>query len=194
MCCLFLFLPCRFFSNLNESQKNGLSDRSKAKAIAAQTSKVIRERYKRDEIFYKKFSDRIEKIFQEIEDAKREDVTALFIEMKKIQSTVENYEDSDLPEVIRNEKVYHPFWRNLAEKFANKIDDNLFVEVLKQIIAIIRQNKKVDFEHDITVKRRVIIAIEDFLFDDLALGFRPAEVQAIAEKCWELAILNREMI
>ena len=82
----------------------------------------------------------------------------------------------------------------MAEKFANKIDDNLFVEVLKQIIAIIRQNKKVDFEHDITVKRRVIIAIEDFLFDDLALGFRPAEVQAIAEKCWELAILNREMI
>ena len=64
---------------------------------------MIRERYKRDEIFYKKFSDRIEKIFQEIEDAKREDVTALFIEMKKIQSTVENYEDSDLPEVIRNE-------------------------------------------------------------------------------------------
>lgn len=184
----------REFNQYVEDEKNGLSDRSKAKAIAAQTSKVIRERYKRDEIFYKKFSDRIEKILQEIEDAKREDVTALFIEMKKIQSTVENYEDSDLPEVIRNEKVYHPFWRNLAEKFANKIDDNLFVEVLKQIIAIIRQNKKVDFEHDITVKRRVIIAIEDFLFDDLALGFRPAEVQAIAEKCWELAILNREMI
>lgn len=184
----------REFNQYVEDEKNGLSDRSKAKAIAAQTSKVIRERYKRDEIFYKKFSDRIEKILQEIEDAKREDVAALFIEMKKIQSTVENYEDSDLPEAIRNEKVYHPFWRNLAEKFANKIDDNLFVEVLKQIIAIIRQNKKVDFEHDITVKRRVIIAIEDFLFDDLALGFRPAEVQAIAEKCWELAILNREMI
>ncbi len=184
----------REFNQYVEDEKNGLSDRSKAKAIAAQTSKVIRERYKRDEIFYKKFSDRIEKILQEIEDAKREDVAALFIEMKKIQSAVENYEDSDLPEAIRNEKVYHPFWRNLAEKFANKIDDNLFVEVLKQIIAIIRQNKKVDFEHDITVKRRVIIAIEDFLFDDLALGFRPAEVQAIAEKCWELAILNREMI
>ena len=63
----------REFNQYIEDEKNGLSEKSKAAAIAAQTSKDIRERYHQDEVFYQKFSDRILAILEELKTAKKED-------------------------------------------------------------------------------------------------------------------------
>lgn len=71
-------------SDINEfnqyvmDQKNGLSDKSKAEAIAAQTSKVITERYHQDPIFYANFKDRVDELLAQLREAKREDLKQLF--------------------------------------------------------------------------------------------------------------------
>lgn len=184
----------REFNQYIEDEKNGLSDKSKAEAIAAQTSKVISERYHQDEIFYGKFSELIEKILQELKTAKKEDMSSLFRQMQDIQTSVYNYEDNDLDIDIKDKKVLHPFYRNTWNLFIGKIDKNLFLDVVIHIVDIIRFYKKVAWEYDITVKRNVIIDIEDFLLDDIESDLKPKDVQQIAEKFWELAVLNKDLI
>ena len=72
------------FNKFIEEQKNGLSDKSKAEAIAAQTTKIISERYKQDTVFYEQFSKRISKLIEELKTTKKEDVASLYKEMKNI--------------------------------------------------------------------------------------------------------------
>ena len=59
---------------------------------------------------------------------------------------------------------------------------------------IIKNNKIVDFETNISVKRAVLIEIEDFLLDDLDVDIAPQQAEIIAQKCWELAVENRDNI
>lgn len=185
----------REFNQFIEDEKQGLSKRSQAKAIAAQTSRVISERYKQDEVFYKNFSDRINKLLEELRTAKAEDIAALFEQAKDIQSQVENYEDSDIPESLHNQKNTHAFFRNTWEYVENtgiKKDD--FADVIKRIVQIIQEHKIVDFESNFSVKRVVLIEIEDFLLDDLDVDIIPQQAEQIAQKCWELAVENKDNI
>ena len=185
----------REFNQYIEDEKHGLSKRSQAKAIAAQTSRVISERYKQDEVFYKNFSDRIKKLLEELRSAKAEDIASLFEQAKNIQSQVENYEDSDIPESLRDIKNTHAFFRNtwgLVDETGISPDD--FADAVKHIVEIIKNNKIVDFETNISVKRAILIEIEDFLLDDLDVDIAPQQAEIIAQKCWELAVENRDNI
>ena len=133
------------FNQYIEDEKNGLSQKSKAAAIAAQTSKVISERYHQDEVFYKKFSDRIKALLEELKTARKEDISALYQEIKDIQEQVENYEDNDIPEEIRTLKVYHPFYRNIKSLIPDvDIDEETFIGIVCNIVDIIKRNKIVD--------------------------------------------------
>lgn len=185
----------REFNQFIEDEKQGLSKRSQAKAIAAQTSRVISERYKQDEVFYKNFSDRIQKLLEELRNAKAEDIATLFDQAKSIQSQVENYEDSDIPELLRDLKNTHTFFRN-TWNFVEDIGMNKdeFADVIKHIVKIIQMHKIVDFENNISVKRAVLIEIEDFLLDDVDANITPQQAESIAQKCWELAVENRDNI
>jgi type I restriction enzyme R subunit len=185
----------REFNQFIEDQKNGLSKRSQAKAIAAQTSRVISERYKQDEVFYKKFSDRIQKLLEDLRNAKAEDIATLFDQAKGIQSQVENYEDSDIPEVLREHKNTHAFFRNTWNFVENTgLSKDEFADVIKHIVRVIQTHKIVDFESNISVKRAVLIEIEDFLLDDVDANITPQQAELIAQKCWELAVENRDNI
>lgn len=183
------------FNQFIEDEANGLSKRSQAKAIAAQTSKVIRERYKQDEVFYKKFSDRIRALLDELKAAKADDVASLFNQIKEIQNQVENYEDSDIPESLRETKATHPFFRNtwdmVSETGLNQED---FAKIIVHIVKIIKDHKIVDFETNIDVRRRVLIEIEDFLLDDIDVTISPSQAESIAQKCWTLAVENKDSL
>lgn len=185
----------REFNQFIEDQKNGLSKRSQAKAIAAQTSRVISERYKQDEVFYKNFSDRIQKLLEELRNAKTEDIATLFDQAKAIQSQVENYEDSDIPEILREQKNTHAFFRNTWNFVENTgLSKDEFADVIKHIVRVIQIHKIVDFESNISVKRAVLIEIEDFLLDEVNANITPQQAELIAQKCWELAVENRDNI
>ncbi len=183
------------FNQFIEDEANGLSKRSQAKAIAAQTSKVIRERYKQDEVFYKKFSDRIKALLDELKAAKVDDVTILFNQIKQVQNQVDNYEDSDIPSSLRDNKATHPFFRNIWGMVSEtSLSQEDFAEIVNHIVEIIREHKIVDFESNISVRRLVMIEIEDFLLDDIDVAITPSQAEAIAQKCWMLAVENKDLL
>lgn len=184
----------REFNQYIEDEKNGLSDKSKAAAIGAQTSKVIRERFKQDEVFYAHFSDRIKALLEELKRAKKEDLASLLQEMKTIQKNVEEYEDNDIPEALRAEKVSHPFYRNIMPLVKDvNMKKEEFSKIIQHIVQIIKKHKIVDFETSLEVKRNIIIDVEDFLLDDVDADISIRQAEEIAQKVWELAVENKKM-
>ncbi len=184
----------REFNQYIEDEKNGLSEKSKAAAIAAQTSKVIRERFNQDKVFYEHFSERIQALLEELKTAKKEDLAFLLQEMKTIQKNVEDYENNDIPEVLRSQKVSHPFYRNikpLVETVDMRKED--FAKIIQYLVQIVQKHKIVDFETSIDVKRHILIDVEDFLLDEVEANISIALAEEIAQKVWELAIENKKM-
>lgn len=182
----------REFNQYIEDDKNGLSDKSKADAILAQTKKVIKERYEQDEAFYGKFSELIDKILQELKQAKKEDLAALLAQAKKCQKAVTDYEDSDIPEKLRRNKIYHPFYRNIKKFF--KSDENDYSQIVKDIVQIIKAHKIVDFQNNTSVKREIFFAIEDYLFDEVDEKLSANTIEQIVNTAWNLAVQNRDML
>ncbi|MDR2527181.1 MAG: HsdR family type I site-specific deoxyribonuclease [Rickettsiales bacterium] len=184
----------REFNQFIEDQKNGMSARSRAEAIAAQTKKVIYERYEQDVAFYGKFSERIEKLLEEIRDAKKEDIASLLNIIKETQKQVDNYEDADIPNVIRSQKTYHPFYRNLKQFI--KADDEKISIIIKDITDIIEHEKRVDWENNITTRRTVMNNIDDYLYDivkdKMKIDLSGEQIDAITDKAWSIAINNKE--
>lgn len=182
----------REFNQYIEDDKNGLSDKSKADAILAQTKKVIKERYEQDEAFYGKFSELIDKILQELKQAKKEDLAALLAQAKKCQQAVTDYEDSDIPEKLRGNKIYHPFYRNIKKFF--KSDENDYSQIVEDIVQIIKAHKIVDFQNNTSVKREIFFAIEDYLFDEVDEKLSADTIEQIVNTAWNLAVQNKDML
>ena len=182
----------REFNQYIEDDKNGLSDKSKADAILAQTKKVIKERYEQDEAFYGKFSELIDKILQELKQAKKEDLAALLVQAKECQKSVADYEDSDIPEKLRKNKIYHPFYRNIRKFF--KSDENDYSQIIEDIVQIIKAHKIVDFQNNTSVKREIFFAVEDYLFDEVDEKLSADTIEQIVNTAWNLAVQNKDML
>ena len=182
----------REFNQYIEDDKNGLSDKSKADAILAQTKKVIKERYEQDEAFYGKFSELIDKILQELKQAKKEDLAALLAQAKECQKSVTDYEDSDIPEKLRRNKIYHPFYRNIRKFF--KSDESDYAQIVEDIVQIIKAHKIVDFQNNTSVKREIFFAIEDYLSDEVDEKLSADTIEQIVNTAWNLAVQNKDML
>ena len=180
------------FNQYIEDQNNGLSDKSKADAILAQTKKVIQEKYGQDEAFYGKFSELVDKLLNDLKTAKKEDLEALLNQAKDYQKSVTDYVDSDIPEKIRGAKIYHPFYRNIKAFF--KADGDGYGEIVERIVDIIKSKKVVDFQNNTSVKRDILFAIEDYLFDEIEEDLSASIVEQIAQTAWNLAVQNKDML
>lgn len=180
------------FNQYIEDEKNGLSDKSKADAILAQTKKVITEKYVQDEAFYGKFSELIDKLLSDLKNAKKEDLAALLHQAKEYQKNVTDYVDSDIPEKIRGIKIYHPFYRNIKSFFT--ADDETYMQIVANIVEIIKSRKVVDFQNNTNVKREVFFAIEDYLFDDVEEDLPAETIEQIAQTAWNIAVQNKDFL
>jgi type I restriction enzyme R subunit len=180
------------FNQYIEDDKNGLSDKSKADAILAQTKKVIKERYEQDEIFYGRFSELIDKLLNELKNAKKEDLAALLDQAKAYQKSVTDYVDSDIPEKLRARKIYHPFYRNIHPFI--QTDDENYTQIVENIVEIIKSRKVVDFQNNTSVKREVFCAIEDYLFDDVDENLSAETVEQITQTAWNIAVQNKDFL
>jgi type I restriction enzyme R subunit len=185
------------FNEYIENSQRGLSDRSKAEAIAAQTKRTISEKYHRDPEFYSRFSDKIEELIAQLKSASREDLALLLEAAKKYQSQVKDYEDSDIPSFIKEEKKYHPFYRGavpLLEKYS--VSQEIICSIVVALHDVIERNMIVDWERNIEVRRKVHREMEDYLFDIVKGNFEiPLDIDTIetlVSKVWELAVENRE--
>ena len=180
------------FNRFVEDQENGMSDRSKAEAIAAQTEKIITERRKSDEVFYSNFSDRINVLLTNLRNAKHKDISNLLEEMKKIQQHVSGYENEDIPEVIKNKKYLHPFFRNLRQYFENENEKN-FLKIVIDIVGIIQKKQIVDWWTNKNIRNEIINEIYDYLFDN-AISDNVQQIKNVGEISWTLAVENKEIL
>ena len=180
------------FNQYIEDEKNGLSDKSKADAILAQTKKVLTERYEtQDEVFYGKFSVLIKKLLDDLKTAKQEDLAALLGQAKEIQHKVCDYEDNDIPDRIKNIKVYHPFYRNIQKFF--KTTGEPYMQIIEHIVKLISSLKVVDFQNNLNVKRQVFNDLEDYLFDEVEEKLSADTIEQITETAWNIAVQNKDM-
>lgn len=178
------------FNNFIENEAAGLSDKSKADAILAQTKKVIREKWNQDEAFYGKFSELIEKLLFDLKSAKREDLAALLEQAKQYQSDVMTYSDSDIPEALQTKQVFHPFYRNLKVFLQAAGDD--YTNIVRHIVSIIQSKKVVDFQTRDDIRRAVLNDVVDFLFDEVEEKLSADTIEQIAITAWNLAVENKD--
>ncbi len=182
------------FNRFIEDAQNGLSNRSKAEAIAAQTQKTIHERWEQDPIFYKKFSDQVKALIETLKTAKKEDLNALLEETKQLQTEVENYEDNDIPASIREIKALHPFYRLARQDLNEKASQEQILQIVQHIGAVIQKEKIVDWKTSIEVKRAVRDQLEDFLFDvvkkEMGIPLSIEFIENFINNIWNLATKN----
>lgn len=181
----------REFNAFIENEAAGLSDKSKADAILAQTKKVIREKWNQDEAFYGKFSELVEKLLFDLKSAKREDLAALLEQAKQYQADVANYSDSDIPETLRAKRVFHPFFRNIKGFFKTTGED--YAAIVRHIVSLVQSRKVVDFQTRDDVKRAVLNDVEDFLFDEVDEKLPADTIEQIALTVWNLAVENKDL-
>ena len=181
----------REFDQYIEDERNGLSDKSKADAILAQTKKIIYEKYDQDRAFYGKFSDLIERLLVDLKTAKKEDLAALLEQAKAYQSAVAGYVDSDIPDDLHADKTAHPFYRNLKTFFNASAD---YTDIVRHIVDLIKRRKVVDFSVKQEVRRAVINDIEDFLFDEIDEKLSADTIEQIALTAWNLAVENKDLV
>ena len=179
------------FNSFIEDNKTGLSKKSQADAIAAQTKKIIKERYSQDEEFYQKFSDIIDDIIKRLKLIKEEDIDALLQEVKQVQEQVTAYKDNseNLPDSIANNTNTHPYFRKLKNEFKDKNLQEV-AEITLYIYNIIAQNKKVDFHKKIDIKNKVLNMIQDYFIDELKLTDYN-KIGTLSEEIWNIAVANR---
>ena len=185
------------FNAYIEKAERGLSDKSKAEAIAAQTERTIKENYSKDPEFYRHFSEKISRLIAELRSAKEEDVKALLGEVRQVQGQVVDYEDSDIPAPIKENKPLHPYFRNLKKRLAeHPLTTEQLCSVVETIYQLIEQHKIVDWDSDIEVERRVRGEIEDYLFDTVKNKYGASltldEIDAILSMIWDLAVQNKD--
>ncbi len=184
------------FNEYIANTERGLSDRSRAEAIAAQTKKTITENFHRDPEFYRRFSERIERLIADLKDARQEDLKVLLGLAHEYQTHVGGYEASDIPDSIKNRKEYHPFFRNLKSELAkHPVSSDQLCEIVKAMVDLIDRHKIVDWHRNIEVERQVRTELEDYLFDvakvEYSLPLSTSEIDNVVTVVWNLAVENR---
>lgn len=174
------------------------SDKSKAEAIAAQVQKTITEKLDSDPEFYERFSRKISEILQKMRDGKLADVAALK-QLKLIQDDVVNKKDEDLPAQVASKKGSDVFYRNLRENFSKfKIPEETYIAIVLDVFNIVKEEAIVDWYKNIDVKRRMMNAIDDYLYDvvqkEKGIALVDDDMKAIIANALSLAENNYEIL
>lgn len=179
------------FNTYISNKKTGLSKKSQADAIIAQTDKIIKENYEKDPKFYGKFTDIINIIIEKIKQTKEEDIDALLNRLIDIQTQVDTYNDTSekIPKEIANNKGTHAYYRLLKDKL--KLSDDIIANITLYIYNLIENNKKVDFYKNDRIKNTVIGSIEDYFCDEIDTGLDYYEISTLAEQIWNTAVANK---
>ena len=181
-----------------EAIENLGSDKSKAEAIAAQTQKTITDKMGMDPEFYDRFSKKISEILEAMRIGKLADIEALK-QMKLLRDDVVNKKDESLPEKIVANQGSDVFYRNLRESFGSHIEDEqIYIDIVLDIVNIIKDEAIVDWYKNIDVKRKMANAIDDYLYDVVMnqknIILKHEEMKSIIAAVMQLAENNNEII
>jgi type I restriction enzyme R subunit len=141
--------------------------RAKAEMIANRVRRAIHERLEEDPVFYKRFSELIDKA---LEDARSERISQLELlaMMEDVRDRVRDrraYED--VPEILKTREVAKSYYDVLRDQFGSaglKVPQVAAAELAARTDDIILAKRKVDWADDTDVQNQMKIAIEDELF------------------------------
>ncbi|MCL2038639.1 HsdR family type I site-specific deoxyribonuclease [Candidatus Saccharibacteria bacterium] len=162
------------------------NDKSRAEAIAAQTTRIIRERYETDRVYYQKFSERIKELLELMHQSKIEDAEALK-QLRIIDKEVETKKDDSLPERVAAVRGADVLYRNLRTALNNPVGDyeNLVIGLAQEI----KKNALVDWYRNHETKRQMREQLDDYLYENRQLvDYDDAEI--IIAEVMKLAEFN----
>ncbi|OQB05856.1 MAG: Type I restriction enzyme EcoR124II R protein [bacterium ADurb.Bin212] len=172
------------------------SDESKAEAIAAQTARTVEEKYDNDPEFYERFSKKINEVLQKMREGKLADIEALK-QMKLIRDDVIQKKDESLPKAVKENKGADIFYRNLKDNFISISDEN-YINIISGLVTVIKNEAIIDWQKNVDVKRRMMNAIDDYLYDivkgQLGIELSSNQTSEIISSAIKLAENNYEIL
>jgi type I restriction enzyme R subunit len=141
--------------------------RAKAEVIANRVRRAIHEHLDEDPVFYKRFSELIDKT---LEDARSERISQLEL-LKTMEDICERVRDrrayEDVPELLKTREVAKSYYDVVRDQFSNadfEVREASAAELAANIDDTILAKKKVDWADDPDVQNQMKIAIEDELY------------------------------
>ena len=119
-------------------------------------------------------------------------------QMKAAREAVINKKDESLPPEIASEKGADIFYRNLLEPFQkHRVSDTAFVEIILDILSLLKQETIVDWYKNDEVKRVIANKIDDYFYDvvvtEKGIALSSEEMSALVELVMRLAENNHEI-
>ena len=163
--------PINIFDELafSEAIAKQKSTASQADLISSLTERTITEKMESDPAFYRKFSELLK---QAIEDyhAQRISEADYLTKAQEIRKAIVNHQDEEIPVAIAEDKNVVAYWGLIKPFLEAHIED---AETLEQvsldaalaITDIIGQNAIVDWINNEEVKKDLMNAIDDYLYD-----------------------------
>jgi type I restriction enzyme, R subunit len=140
--------------------------KSKAEAIAAQTSRRINDRMHEDEVLYEKFSQRIREILQAMHDKKMADIEALQ-QLRLIETEVDTKRDDSIPESIQKTVGADIFYRNASNILPILTGRNDYEQIVLELTNLIHSYARVDWWRNFEAKRQMRSHLDDYLYDEI---------------------------
>lgn len=144
---------------------------AKADVIASRTSKHISEKMEEDPAFYKKFSQLIRQAIDEFYSQRISELEYLK-RMREYRDKVLSKTDSEIPEVIRNDGEVSAFYGILQSFYkerdvATKEFEPLLVDAVKKIDEIIESQKRVNWQSNSDILKKMVLNIGDYIYDEI---------------------------
>lgn len=140
---------------------------AKAEMIANRVRRAIHEHIDEDPVFYKRFSDLIDKTIADLRANRLSQLESLNV-LKDIQDRVRDRRAfEEVPEVIKTRDVAKSYYDVVRDQFqiaGAALDDDTAGQLAARIDDLIMSRRKVDWVEDLDVQNQMKIAIEDELF------------------------------
>ena len=152
-----------------EEVKRADNPRSKADTIRTRLGKSISEKWDENPSYYKKFSERIEKVLEDYKNKRISEVDYL----NKMEDIMNKYrekkDEANYPDAIKYNENAQAFYGAVSEVVCEseseygETDD--LGELALQIDNIIREKCKVDWHNNTDVHNQIAQEIDDIIFD-----------------------------
>ncbi|WP_250674111.1 HsdR family type I site-specific deoxyribonuclease [Paraclostridium ghonii] len=180
-----------------EELKHVRNNRSKADTIRTRLGKSISEKWDENPTYYKKFSERIERVLEDYKNKRISEVDYL----NKMEDIMNKYrekkDETNYPEIIKYNENAQAFYGVVSEAVCDYEveygeNDDLGNLALK-IDNIIKEKCKVDWHNNTDVHNQIAQEIDDILFDyidETGIELTFNDIDKIIEKIKNIA-LNR---
>lgn len=182
-------------AQLNEAIEQLGDPKSKAEAIAAQTTRRITERHKEDEALYARFSERIAEILRAMHDKKLADIEALR-QLREIEAEVDAKRDDSLPRIIGEKRGADVLYRNTRELLAVDNEEQ-YRQIIIEMTEVLQSYARVDWWRNYETKRQMRSHLDDYLYDEVnearGINLSYKQIEDIIEHVMTIAENNHSL-